>query len=61
VFLGDPSYFDRDLARYRGASASALREAASAWLRPDTRVMLTVVPNGRRDMALAGAEPAVVA
>ena len=40
VFLGQPDYFDRDLARYRGASAASLQQAAAACLRPESRVIL---------------------
>ena len=61
VFLDDPAYFDRDLARYRTASAAALQQTAADWLRPDARVALSVVPHGRTALALEHAEPAVVA
>ena len=61
VFLGEPDYFDRDLARYREASAAALQRAAAEYLRPETRVVLSVVPKGRTALALADAQPAVVA
>ena len=61
VFLGEPGYFDRDLARYRGASAAALQRAASECLRLEARVILSVVPRGRAALALANAQPAVVA
>jgi zinc protease len=60
VFLDDPAYFDRDLARYRGASAAALQQAAARWLTPDTRVVLSVVPQGRTALALGDPRPAVV-
>ena len=60
VFLGEPGYFDRDLARYRDATAERLQAAAARWLTPGTRVVLSVVPRGRPELALAGAEPAVV-
>ena len=55
VFLGDPAFFDRDLARYRKATAADLTRAAVAWLGPSSRVALSVVPRGR-----AGAGPARV-
>jgi zinc protease len=61
VFLGDPDFFDRDLARYRGASAAALQRAAAECLRFESRVILSVVPKGRTALALADAQPAVVA
>jgi zinc protease len=61
VFLGQPDYFDRDLARYRNASAAALQRAAADCLRPESRVILSVIPQGRTAAALADATPAVVA
>jgi zinc protease len=52
VFLGEPGYFDEDLARYRNAGASSLRDAAGRWLTPASRVALSVVPRGRTSLAL---------
>jgi len=54
MFLGDASFFDRDLARYRNAGASGITRAANTWLRADRRVSLSVVPIGRPELALAG-------
>jgi zinc protease len=54
VFLDDPDYFDKDLDRYRQASAPALQAEAARALLPDRRVTLSVVPRGRTDLALAG-------
>ena len=54
VFLGDAGYFDRDLARYRKASADDLTRATREWLGYDRRVVLSVVPNDRPDAALSG-------
>jgi len=59
VLLGDPGRFGQDMARYRGASADGLRRAA-AWLQPSARVALSVVPEGRADLALPGAGPVAV-
>ena len=61
VFLGQPDYFDRDLARYRNASAAGLQQAAANNLRAEARVVLSVVPQGRTAVALADAAPAAVA
>jgi len=61
VFLGDPGYFERDLARYREASPARLQQAAAEWLLAGARVALSVVPHGRAAMALDGSTPAVVA
>ena len=52
VFLGEPGFFDRDLARYRKATPDAVKRAAAEWLRPDARVALSVVPHGRIALAL---------
>jgi zinc protease len=52
VFLGDPGYFARDLARYQNADAGSLQNAAAEWLRTSSRVALSVVPRGRHDLAL---------
>jgi zinc protease len=60
VFLGDPGFFDRDLGRYRSASAAALQAAAAEWLQPGQRVALSVVPRGRGSAALEGSGPVAV-
>jgi zinc protease len=60
VFLGDPGYFERDLARYRNATAEGLQRAARGWLAPARRVLLSVVPAGRPELALEGSEPVAV-
>jgi zinc protease len=59
VFLGDPGYFDRDLARYRNARAIDLQAAARRWLGPG-RVLLSVVPRGGGSLALNGSQPVTV-
>ena len=60
VFLGDAGFFDQDLARYRNASAADLTRAARAWLPSGRRVVLSVVPRGRADLALPGSRPVTV-
>jgi zinc protease len=60
VFLGDPSFFSRDLDRYRNADEAGLTRAANAWLRPAGRVALSVVPRGRPELALDGSLPVAV-
>ena len=59
VFLDDPGFFDRDLARYRNASPGSLQTAARQCF---TRghVALSVVPRGRAGMALADSQPVAV-
>jgi zinc protease len=60
MFLGDPGYFERDLERYRAATTEQLRRAAAKWLKPNTRVVLSVVPRGRVALALTGSGPVTV-
>jgi zinc protease len=60
VFLGDPDYFERDLARYHEVTPTGMQRTAREWLRPDARVALSVVPKGKRTLALDGARPVAV-
>ena len=60
VFLGDPGYFERDLIRYRTATAAHLRAAAIKDLQPSARVVLSVVPRGRVALALTGSRSVAV-
>ena len=60
VFLGDPAYFDSDLARYQDVTAASLTQAVGRYLDPAGRVTLSVVPQGRVALAAPGSEPAVV-
>jgi zinc protease len=60
VFLGDPAYFDRDLERYHAVTASSLRQAVAQYLDPVRRVTLSIVPQGRADLAARRSILAVV-
>ena len=60
VFLGDASFFDRDLARYRSAGSESITRAARTWLRPEGRVAISVVPQGRPELGLQGSSPVSV-
>jgi zinc protease len=60
MFLGDPGFFERDLARYRNVGADALKRAAAEWLRPAERVALSVVPRGRIALGLSDSKPVTV-
>jgi zinc protease len=59
VFLNEPGFFDDDLARYKKATRQSLRAAAQRWLSPG-RVLLSVVPRGKRELALSGSQPVAV-
>jgi predicted Zn-dependent peptidase len=43
-YLGDPAYLPQDLARYEGATAASVREAARTWLPAGKRVVALVRP-----------------
>ncbi len=60
VFLGDPDYFDQDLDRYRQASPANLQAEAARALQSAHRIILSVVPRGRVDLALEGSAPVSV-
>jgi predicted Zn-dependent peptidase len=44
VWTGDPGYADKDLERYRSATAAGILATAKTYLKPNARVILTVVP-----------------
>jgi zinc protease len=54
VFLNNPGYLASDLERYRRATPAALLETAQHVLGHGGRVILSVVPSGRVDLAVAG-------
>jgi len=60
VLLGTPGFFAQDLDRYRQATRESVRTAAARYLVGASRVTLCVVPRGRLDLAIAGAEPVSV-
>jgi len=55
--LGDPGFAQKDLDRYRKATADALKTTAASVLLPDARVILRVVP-AASDAPPAAAAPA---
>jgi zinc protease len=60
VLTGTPAFFAADLARYQQATRDTVRDAVRNLLRYDRRVVLSVVPRGRRELALPGSEPVAV-
>jgi zinc protease len=55
TFVGNPGYFDRDRQRYIEVTSAGVAAAATKWLAGAPSVSLSVVPRGRRDLALPGA------
>jgi zinc protease len=56
TFVGNPGYFDHDRERYVNVTSKGLAGAVTRWLARAPSVSLSVVPRGRRDLALPGAE-----
>jgi zinc protease len=55
---GNPDYFNEDLSRYKALAPDDVRAAAQTHLRTDAMVILSVVPEGKRDLAVPGKEGA---
>jgi len=60
TFVGDPDFFTRDLERYQNVTAASLRQAVREYLAHERRVVLSIVPRGRVDLALPGSVPSTV-
>ena len=60
VLRGTPAFFAADPARYQQATRNSVRDAARNLIRYDRRVVLSVVPRGRKELALAGSDPVAV-
>jgi zinc protease len=44
TFLGDPGYFDEDMARYRAVTPAAVKSAVARWLDTDNRLLVRFRP-----------------
>jgi zinc protease len=53
-FAGTPDFFRQDLARYEALTREDVQRAARTWVAGRPRVVLTVVPEGKTDLALTG-------
>jgi zinc protease len=60
VFLKDPAYFPKDLARYQVCTRESLQAVVKRYLDPARRVTLSIVPHGRAALAASDSETAVV-
>jgi len=54
IFLGDPGYLNKDLQRYETATATGVQEAARKYLKLDGRIILSVVPLGKKELQAGG-------
>ena len=48
---GNPDYFNEDLARYKALDPTDIRAVVQTYLKDDARVILSIVPEGRPDLA----------
>jgi zinc protease len=60
IFLRDPGFFGRDLARYQAVTSRSLSDVVGRCLNHDRRVTLSIVPAGRADLGVPDSMPAVV-
>ena len=51
---GNPDYFNEDFSRYTAIAAEDVSAAARTWLRDNGRVLLSVVPDGKTELAATG-------
>jgi len=51
-FVGTPDYFEKDLDRYRKVTAAEVQQAARRYLADAHRVVLSVVPQGKPELAV---------
>lgn len=51
VQTGNPDYFQEDLARYRAIDPDDISAVAQTYLPDNARVVLSVVPNGKKELA----------
>ena len=51
-FVGTPDYFQKDLDRYRKVTAVEVQQAARRYLVDAHRVVLSVVPQGKPELAV---------
>jgi zinc protease len=56
TYVDDPGFFDRDRQRYLDVTSRGAAAAMSRWLVSAPSVSLSIVPNGRRDLALPDAK-----
>jgi zinc protease len=60
TFVGDPGFFERDLERYGAVTAATLGSTVDHYLNHRRRVVLSIVPRGRVELAVADSTGAKV-
>lgn len=57
-YTGDPGYAQRDLERYRSLTPADVQRVAREYLHDRNRVVISIVPQGRTELAAEGKEAA---
>jgi len=52
-YTGNPDYFNEDLQRYKSVDPTDISAAARKYLRSDARIVMSIVPEGKKDLAAA--------
>jgi zinc protease len=60
TFLGRPDYFTEDLGRYERVTKRSLQRVAARYLHDSPRVVMSIVPRGRLDLAIADSSTVAV-
>jgi zinc protease len=55
-YTGNPDYFNEDLARYKSLGTTDIRAIAQSYLPDNGRVILSIVPEGKTDLAVSSKE-----
>jgi zinc protease len=50
-YTGNPDYFNEDFQRYKAVDGNDIMEAAHQYLKDDARIVLSIVPEGKTDLA----------
>ena len=52
-YTGNPDYFNEDLQRFKSVDPADISAAARKYLRSDARIVMSIVPEGKKDLAAA--------
>ena len=57
TFLGRADYFAEDLSRYERVTPASLQRTTAQYLGNSRRVVMSIVPHGRLDLAVPDSSP----
>ena len=59
-YTGNPDYFNDDLRRYKTLTATDVKSVAETFLKDNARLVLSVVPKGKKELSAAGSKEVTV-